>query len=226
MISDSRAAEVAARFDRGAVSIHFEDCQDCRLTDKAARSPMIWDIAETNHALRGQPRMPLENLRAEPASIFSPNAAPAREVSSPRAGYSASPYSRMTEKSSADSSELAATNAATPLRRDFNLIRLILIEAEQPGGHPFRYDQFDRRMVQNHLMLLVEGGLLEGTVIREGNGLIRVDVERLTWAGHDLLAQIRDDAVWQSAQGIAVDPNGRAHLATLSRWLSSQVSRG
>jgi hypothetical protein len=186
-----------------------------------------WALVETNHFLRGQHGMPLESLRTELASMFSPNAVPAREVPASRAGYSDAPYNRISEKPSMDPSSVAATNAATLLRRDFNLIRLILIEAEQPGGHPFRYDQYDRRMVQNHLMLLVEAGLLDGSVIREGNGLIRVDVERLTWAGHDLLAQIRDDALWQKAQACGVlDANGRSHLATLSRWLSSQISGG
>ena len=122
----------------------------------------------------------------------------------------------------ADSSLDTADFNATPLRRDFNLIRLILIEVEQPGRHLFRYKNFEGRMIQNHLVMLIRAGFLEGNMTNDGNGIRHAEVEGLTWNGHDLLAQIRSRPLWERAQSSILDGDGRAHLSTLTRWLSDQ----
>ena len=109
-------------------------------------------------------------------------------------------------------------------RRDFNLIREILLTAEQPGPHAFSYPEFGAEMVQNHLVLLVEAGLLRGTMLREGGGTTRALIERLTWAGHDLLALVRNSGDWQKARTKLLDPHGRADSDVLTEWLRAQVS--
>ena len=110
---------------------------------------------------------------------------------------------------------------SSPLRRDFNLVRAILIEAEQPGIRSFSFDGYDHGMVQSHLLLLIEAGFLHGSIMREGNGVTHALVDRLTWNGHDLLALMRDPTRWQKAQTSVLDPHGRAHLDALVAWLKS-----
>ena len=117
---------------------------------------------------------------------------------------------------------IAGQIESSPLRRDFNLVRSILIEAEQPGTHAFSFDGYNQAMVQAHLILLIEAGFLHGTILREGNGGPHALVDRLTWIGHDLLALMRDTVRWQKAPTAVVDPHGRAHLDVLVAWLKSQ----
>lgn len=120
--------------------------------------------------------------------------------------------------------EAEAARDASPLRRDFNLIRAILLEAEEPGAHAFNFDEFDRRMVQNHLQLLIEGGFLTGSIMREGAGLSHVVADRLTWSGHDLLALMKNPSVWQKARTQLLDKGGRANLDLIVAWLKQQTS--
>lgn len=110
---------------------------------------------------------------------------------------------------------------ASPWRRDFNLIRSILLEAEEPGAHAFNFDEFDRRMVQNHLQLLIEGGFLTGSIMREGTGLSHVVADRLTWSGHDLLALMKNPSSWQKARAQWLDKGGRANLDLLVSGLKT-----
>ncbi len=109
-----------------------------------------------------------------------------------------------------------------PLRRDFNLVRAILLEAEQPGVHPFMYPNYDRMMVQTHLMLLIEAGFAHGTVVRNGNGVTTANIERLTWSGHDLLALMKTAPLWERARTMILDAHGCAHTDLLIGWLKSQ----
>jgi hypothetical protein len=121
-----------------------------------------------------------------------------------------------TRKSSTDSRVSAVGSIisqiqASTLRRDFNLVRLILLEAEQPGVHAFSFAGYERDMVQSHL----------GTIMRESGGSTHVLVDRLTWAGHDLLALVRDDKRWQKARADILDAHGRAHADVLVQWLKT-----
>jgi hypothetical protein len=139
-------------------------------------------------------------------------------------------FAKLREQVSSDSqpddlaTELEAARDASPLRRDFNLIRAILLEAEEPGAHAFNFDEFDRRMVQNHLQLLIEGGFLTGSIMREGAGLSHVVADRLTWSGHDLLALMKNPSVWQKARTQLLDKGGRANLDLIVAWLKQQAS--
>jgi hypothetical protein len=131
-----------------------------------------------------------------------------------------------TRKSSTDSRVSAVGSIisqiqASTLRRDFNLVRLILLEAEQSGVHAFSFAGYERDMVQSHLGLLVDVGLLRGTIMRESGGSTHVLVDRLTWAGHDLLALVRDDKRWQKARADILDAHGRAHADVLVQWLKT-----
>lgn len=111
---------------------------------------------------------------------------------------------------------------SSSLRRDFNLVRLILMEAEQPDTHAFSFDGYNQAMVQAHLILLIEAGFLHGSILREGNGETHALVNRLTWTGHDLLALMRNTVRWREASTAVLDSHGRGHLDVLVAWLKSQ----
>jgi hypothetical protein len=85
------------------------------------------------------------------------------------------------------------------MKRDMNLIRLLLLETEgedpKPDLSPYNEDQ---RL--HHSALLIEAGLVHGEIILDGNGQPGATVIlRLTWAGHEFLDAARNDTIWHKA---------------------------
>ena len=168
--------------------------------------------------------MPIENptsLSFQRPSVETSNslnsAASARASSSPSAALRSS-----INESAAVREMLDEVMEPAPFRRDFNLIRAVLLEAEQPGIHPFTYPTYDRTMVQSHLVLLIEAGFAHGTIVRNANGLTTASIDRLTWFGHDLVALLKDAALWQQARNTILDSHGCAHTDLLIEWLKTQ----
>ena len=115
---------------------------------------------------------------------------------------------------------IAGQLQASASGRDFNLIRLILLEAEQPGPHTFSFKDYEPALVESHLIMLIEAGLVHGSVMREGtDNTTQVLVNRLTWSGHDLVALLRENARWEAARNATLDAHGRAHFDALVEWL-------
>lgn len=95
------------------------------------------------------------------------------------------------------------------MKRNWDLIREVLIEVEALDAHNDRKDYEIRRgkpadsdEKTEHLLLLYKEGFIEGingstfdgpTVIARG----------LTWAGHDLLETIRSPRVWSRIKSVA-----------------------
>jgi len=115
-----------------------------------------------------------------------------------------------------------AALGAPPLRRDLRLVRAVLIAAEV--GHPLTIPTpikaaYPAAMIDLHVALLIEAGLLLGSVYRSGDGILRATAERLTWAGHDALALMLNPTRWAQAQGSVLDHAGRAQFAQLIEFL-------
>lgn len=110
------------------------------------------------------------------------------------------------------------------VKRDMDLVRelLVLIENnENINGRlvvsdgVFSSVSDDRSKVQYHLRLLLDAKLIDGRDLvkdmREGTPLGRgsfmvmagnaIEVERLTWEGHDFLDSVRDPKVWSKTKG-------------------------
>ncbi|MCZ8308668.1 MAG: DUF2513 domain-containing protein [Microcystis sp. LE19-98.1E] len=103
------------------------------------------------------------------------------------------------------------------MKRDMELIRLILLDVEAQGGPNVGEQTFTVEIpgrsndeVQYHLWLLHEAGLIDAYVI--GNQLVqprnRVSPRRLTWAGHDFLDSVRDPEVWKKTRDGALLAGG------------------
>ena len=94
------------------------------------------------------------------------------------------------------------------MKRDWDVIRDILIEVEALGSTRFETIQYgpacesDDVQKDTHGILLWKGGFIEGTdaSLQGGNAVL---AESLTWAGHDLLETIRSRAVWERIKSMA-----------------------
>ena len=108
-------------------------------------------------------------------------------------------------------------------RRDFRLIRTLLLRLERDGPQVPTLSDYSNAQVHDHLVMLIDAGYLAGSVLREGNGSIFALVERITWSGHDLIALFRNDEKWQSATTALLDADGRASTDVLLKGLKDSA---
>ena len=115
------------------------------------------------------------------------------------------------------------------MTRDFDLIRKLLVFFdEKPGpelveSHDIHIgDEYTEAQIQYHLRLLDQAGLLvcEREKSITSDRVIKVYPFDLTWEGHEFLAKIRSDTVWQkiktsiASQGVSLGFTVINHLAT------------
>lgn len=113
------------------------------------------------------------------------------------------------------------------MKRDFELIRKILIEAEgfSPGASGFNVNfpgEYSDSLVNEHAEILIDAGLLDGRVLRGSAGLAGVVIFKLTWAGHDFLEASRDDTIWAKAKKLIVEKGGGITFDLLLAWLKKE----
>ena len=90
------------------------------------------------------------------------------------------------------------------MRRDFDLIRQILLRVEAvdtlDGKPDLKIEHFTDPDVAHNLDLIVQAGLISGAEVKIAidGSFITSQVGRwaLTWPGHDFLDSIRDDSLW------------------------------
>jgi hypothetical protein len=87
------------------------------------------------------------------------------------------------------------------MKRNADLIRDILLSVE--AGHVGIESNAttDQDIINHHLHLMIEGGLLNGREINEG----RWQIYGLTWEGYELLELIRDR--WATIKRVLGDTN-------------------
>jgi len=112
--------------------------------------------------------------------------------------------------------------------RDFALIRRILLEVQSiPAGSPLQHvsfpGEYNQVDVDEHVALLIEAGLLRGVSQRPVRGTITVMVSDMTWDGHDFLASIADDGLWQKAVDTVLKPSAEMAFDVLKAWLKAQA---
>lgn len=97
------------------------------------------------------------------------------------------------------------------MKRDWDLIRAILIQAENAGtGQLLTPEQitggWDINSVVYQIRLLLDAGLIEGDVKDCcGGGPSWAMIKRLTWNGHEFLDQIRSNQVWERVKATALE---------------------
>ncbi len=85
--------------------------------------------------------------------------------------------------------------------RDMELIREILLTIQaRPDSmlQRFTLDGYDQNVVGRHVQLLVQEGYLDGKVHDSSlQHQLTCFVSDLTWKGHDFVAAIQNDTVWE-----------------------------
>ena len=85
------------------------------------------------------------------------------------------------------------------MKRDLDLVRLILIEVENNADPQNWFDPepvgYETEEVSYHVMLMEQAGLIEAWN-RSAIGVFRWSARNLTWRGHEFLEAAKDDTVW------------------------------
>ncbi len=118
------------------------------------------------------------------------------------------------------------------MRRDMELIRKILLEAEQDesdhGLSDFLIPGYTTDQVGYHVYLLKNAGLVEGP-IHFASGSVKVEfygINRLTFAGHEFLDSIRSDSVWAKVKGKLDEFGGTASLVVIQQLAEHVMKAG
>ena len=116
------------------------------------------------------------------------------------------------------------------MKRDFDLIRQILIdvEAEKPGTpiRGFDYEgRCDAATICKHVALMINAGLLTGAVSESPDmGTTTFVIHELTSSGHDFLDAARDNSIWAKAKKYVIEPVGGVGFGVLLAYLKVQAS--
>ena len=91
------------------------------------------------------------------------------------------------------------------MKRDMDLVRLILLEIEDKYRSTAIYDLaidgYDTEMVAYHCKILYEAGLISDYKAQYADNEIYVfGVGSLAWDGDDFLEKIRDDSQWKKVK--------------------------
>lgn len=98
------------------------------------------------------------------------------------------------------------------MKRDMDLVRLILLEIEQSNDNPqtgicLNIPNYTSEQISYHVTILNEAGLIDARDLSTmGSGSIWRP-KRLTWLGHEFLDAARNDSIWNKAKEKATSMN-------------------
>lgn len=117
------------------------------------------------------------------------------------------------------------------MRRDMDLIRRMLIEAEE-SDEPIRDARLkfmagdDQRKALYHVELLQGYGLVNATIRRTtGADLAVFSIDGLTWEGCDYLDAIRSDTVWRKVRDAVTRTLGDVPLMVTKNVCTSLATK-
>lgn len=97
------------------------------------------------------------------------------------------------------------------MKRDMDLIRLILIEMEKSTTYPsiqnLEINGYSEGEVHFHLMLLKEAGLIIAENVSAQNDLYLIP-DRLTWQGYEFLEATKNNDAWNKTKEIMAKSGG------------------
>ena len=111
------------------------------------------------------------------------------------------------------------------MKRDFELIRSLLIELE--GAESVDLSSYTEEQVNYHKALIKEAGFAEGIIHYPSTHKTDIPdlalLKRLTWEGHEFLDKARDETVWNKAKSIVKEKGISLSLDALKIALTQAV---
>ena len=110
------------------------------------------------------------------------------------------------------------------MRRDFDLIRLLLLQVEGVENVDGLSKYTDAEQLY-HSCLLIEAGLVHGVIEVDENGdPVATRVSRLNWNGHEFLDMTRDPTLWSKVKGVIGESVRAATIDTIKEVCKEAAS--
>jgi hypothetical protein len=112
------------------------------------------------------------------------------------------------------------------MKRDFDLVRSILLQVEAaPSGAPIMQlsadESIDLATMLEHIEIIAQEGLIEAEVFSGPDGFF--SIQKLTWKGHDFLANARNDTAWKHVMGQVKEKGLALTISVISGLLSKEA---
>jgi hypothetical protein len=112
------------------------------------------------------------------------------------------------------------------MKRDMDVIRLLLLQLEGDEKATENLKRYDEPTVVYNAALIVDAGLVEGAVARGGdNSPIGVAMNHMTWSGHDFLDAARDDNLWKKAKKNVMGPAASYTFEIVKTYLKAEIMK-
>lgn len=113
------------------------------------------------------------------------------------------------------------------MKRDFNLIRLILLALEgDEAAEKQSKANYDQKTIAFHAYLMKKAGLVEGIIYIDGQGSpYDYRISRMTWEGYDFLDATRDANLWTKAQKTILSSGTSVTFSILKSWLLQEAKQ-
>lgn len=115
------------------------------------------------------------------------------------------------------------------MKRDLDLIRRILKDVEgMPAGKPLgniTYPGYSKEIIHEHIDLLDQAKFIEVATFKAGTAknIIKYQINRLTWLGHEFLDAAKDDSIWNKAKEKFLKPTVSFSFDLLLDWLKMKA---
>ena len=112
------------------------------------------------------------------------------------------------------------------MKRNMDIIRLLLLQLEGDDDAIEQLKNYSEKETAYNAALAVEAGLIEGEVLYTGVGkseILAVDMDRLSWQGHDFLDAARDETLWKKAKQTVMKPAASFTFDLVKEWLKAEV---
>jgi hypothetical protein len=110
------------------------------------------------------------------------------------------------------------------MQRDFELIRQLLVFFdEKPDPNyvevPLAGQEYTESQIKYHLVLLYQAGFLNCEAVKSSTSdrVIYVLPFDLTWEGHEFLAKIKNEGVWQKIRDVLTSKGGSVAFSVINQ---------
>ena len=114
------------------------------------------------------------------------------------------------------------------MKRNMDLIRLILLEIEEQAAFPIdrlTIDGYTMKEVAYHCRLLHQHGFVDDYREEYGDDeLVDFGVGELTWEGHEYLDTVRDDSFWSKTKQLLLDKGIPLTLETVKAATNTLIA--
>ena len=112
------------------------------------------------------------------------------------------------------------------MERDMDLVRKLLLLAEQDGKSDELCKEYGDKQVAGHIAIMIDAGLIKGAVANGQTGKpIAAEIIRLTWAGHEFLDNARNDTIWKKVKKKISDKSMSVSFDIIASLLKSIVRK-